>query len=274
MHFRSRRPHPSLAAYVDYYWRLSDAPKHDREHVAPSGTLEIVFNLHEDAIWILDPSDPERVARYSGAVVSGAHRGYFVIDTRAHAAIIGVHFRPGGAAPLLGVPPALLADRHADLEAIWGARAAELRDRLCAAGDVDEQFRILDGALMRRLDSEVRPRADVQVAMRRLVRANVQVGDVAAELAMSRRRLIEIFAAEVGVTPKVFSRIRRFKRAAALAKRSASPDWAQLAQACGYADQSHLVREFVSLSGLSPTALLRCSAGVKAHHAAAAGPRR
>lgn len=271
MLFQSRRPSPPLEDCVDYYWYLGDSPGHGREHVVPSGTLEIVFNLHEDEIRIYDPFDPRRFTRYRGALVSGAYRSHFVIDTRAHAAIVGVHFKAGGALALLGVPPGWLADSHVNLEAIWGVRAAELRERLCAARDLRERFLVLDGALMRRLGSAVRQREEVKLALWGLRRPDARIGQVAAEVGLSHRRLIELFTEEVGVTPKVFSRLQRFQRALTLAKQSASPDWAQMAVACGYFDQSHLIRDFVSLSGLSPKELLHRSANVKHLHATAGG---
>jgi len=85
--------------------------------------------------------------------------------------------------------------------------------------------------------------------------------------------LIELFAAQVGVAPKIFSRIGRFQRALTLAKQDESLDWPQLALDCGYFDQPHLIREFVSLSGLSPRELLQRSAVMEGHHAALAGRR-
>ena len=62
----------------------------------PSGTVGLVINLKDDRFVICDPVDSSGCSRYSGALVSGSYHECFVIETRAHAAILGVHFRPGG----------------------------------------------------------------------------------------------------------------------------------------------------------------------------------
>ena len=63
------------------------------------------------------------------------------------------------------------------------------------------------------------------------------------------------FASGVGLTPKELSRIARFQNLLRLLgwQRRPGPSWAELAARCGYADQAHLVREFKSLSGATPT---------------------
>lgn len=132
MEYLRHRPGPGLAPFVAYLWSLHDAPPHATERIVPSGTLELVVNLDEDEVRVVDPRTGT-VNGHSGAVVSGAYTRYFVIDPRQHAAMIGVHFRPGGARPFLGVPPGELADRHVDLEILWGHAAVTLRERLCRA---------------------------------------------------------------------------------------------------------------------------------------------
>jgi len=109
---------PPLAEFVEYFWALSDVPPHARERILPSGTLELVVNLNEDEFRIYDRLHPERFRRLSGAIVSGAYGGYFVIDTLEHASVIGVHFKPGGAPAVLGIPAGALADAHADLQTL------------------------------------------------------------------------------------------------------------------------------------------------------------
>jgi AraC-like DNA-binding protein len=86
---------------------------------------------------------------------------------------------------------------------------------------------------------------------------------------LSHRRLIQVFTAEVGMTPKLFGRIQRFQRALHAAQAVDAPDWAGLALGGKYCDQAHLIRDFVAFSGLSPTELSRRgSVAVKANHVA------
>ena len=101
--------------------------------------------------------------------------------------------------------------------------------------------------------------------------AEARVRDVARRVGLSQRRFIQVFAAEVGMTPKLYSRVQRFQRARALARKTA-PDWAGIAADCGYFDQSHLIRDFLAFSGLSPADYLRQrSERVLPNHLPAAG---
>lgn len=76
----------------------------------------------------------------------------------------------------------------------------------------------------------------------------------------SNRWFVEEFRHEVGLTPKLFCRVRRFQAMLQRAVREPRPDWSKLALACGYYDQSHLIRDFKLFSGLTPTeyAARRC----------------
>jgi AraC-like DNA-binding protein len=262
-----RRPGAPLARYVACLWAVRDSPVHSTERFVPSGAIELVVNLDDDALAIYDPGDLS-CRRYSGTVMSGAQRQYFVVDPHAHASMVGIHFRPGGAWPFLGVPPSELTDRHVDLETLWGRAALELRERLCCAATTAERFAVLEAVLQSRLQRAREGHPAVPVALEQLARPAVTVGEVAARLNLSRRRLIEVFTAEVGLTPKRLSRVLRFQRVSLLARRPGAPGWAQLALVCGYFDQSHLIRDVAEFTGTSPRQMVRCSAQVMDHHLA------
>ena len=259
MFLRTYTPGPPLDEYVDRFWFFSDTPPHPRERILPSGTAQLVINLTDDEIRIYDAPDAARPRRYAGAAVSGPYSNCFLIDPLVHASIIGVYFRPGRAAPVLGGPARDLADAHVDLEAVWGRTAAELRERLCAAATPAERFAVLEDVLLRRLRRAPPLHGAVPVALEAFEWADaaVKVRDLARQVGLSQRRFIQLFAAEVGLTPKLYGRVRRFQRAREMVRRDAKPDWAGVAAACGYFDQSHLIRDFGEFSGLSPRAYLK-----------------
>ena len=86
---------------------------------------------------------------------------------------------------------------------------------------------------------------------------DVRVRDVARRVGLSQRRFIQVFTAEVGLTPKLYCRVRRFQRAREMVRNTLAPDWTRVAVECGYFDQSHLIRDFHAFSGLSPGDYLR-----------------
>lgn len=251
-------PAAPLSAFVANLWALSDAPAHEKERIVPSGTLELVINLNENEFRIYDSLENQECRRFSGAIVSGAYDSFFVIDTAEHASVIGVHFKPGGAAPFLGLPACKLAGTHVDLDTLWGPAARQLREALCTARTLARRFQILEAALLAKLRGPFRRHAAVQKALGEL-RRGTAVRDIVGQVGLSHRRFIEVFSSEVGIRPKLFGRIERFQRASALTHRQASPDWSKIAVECGYFDQSHLIRDFMAFSGFAPAEFVRHS---------------
>jgi transcriptional regulator GlxA family with amidase domain len=83
----------------------------------------------------------------------------------------------------------------------------------------------------------------------------VAVADLATALGVSPRQLHRRFLADVGVSPKRLERLARFARAWRQAVMGPPLTWADLAFANGYADQSHLVREFRTFGARPPAHL-------------------
>lgn len=249
-------PRPPLAALVDHLWHLRDAPEHARERILPGGTLELVFNLAEDEVRVYDGAGELPCRRLPGAVVSGVFSRCFVIDTRQHASMMGVHFKPGGAFPFLRRVPALeLANSHRELSALWGSKAPRLRERLRSAASVPQRFALLEVALLEELALAAPGHRVIPPAVRALASPGVPITELAAQANLSHRRLIELFSQEVGSTPKLFQRLRRLQRGLALARGSRQlrgSSGAQLAQLAGYCDQSHWIRDCVAFTGLTP----------------------
>jgi AraC-like DNA-binding protein len=260
MRFSTIKPAGLLSDFVDNFWLYEGYEgEHSNERILPTGTLELVINLRENELRIYEAEQPNRCSRFSGAIVSGAYGKGFLSDTEEEAFIMGIHFKPGGAFPFLGVPAGELADTHVDLELLWGSSAISLRERLCEASTAAERFNLLQESLIRKIFRPMEHHYAVSTALDLFGRQiDATVRDMARKVGLSQRRFIQVFKEEVGVTPKLFSRVQRFQRARAIIHRQEqAADWAGVAMECGYFDQSHLIREFLEFSSLSPAAYLR-----------------
>src|SRR5262249_866875 len=251
---RAYRPAFPLAGFVDYFWiyRGFHSPQL-KERIFPTGTFEVVFNLQRDALRIYQSlgSEPNQ---FSGAVVSGPYGAGFFTDTTEEAAVIGIHFKPGGAFPFLGISADALSEMHLDLGAIWGSAACEVRERLCEASTSRQQFRLLENFLLARLRRPWEHHPAVALALQGFSKNNkpTLVRKLPQQAGYSDRRFIDLFRVEVGLNPKLFNRIQRFQRLLAQIDPTARPNWSELALICGYFDQSHLIRDFLAFTGVSP----------------------
>jgi AraC-like DNA-binding protein len=96
-----------------------------------------------------------------------------------------------------------------------------------------------------------RPDSAVQAAVRRLRDPTQRVEALAADLGFSERQLRRRFLTSAGYGPKVLQRVLRLRRFIAGERN----DLARAALDAGYADQAHLARECLRLTGLSPSQL-------------------
>lgn len=90
-----------------------------------------------------------------------------------------------------------------------------------------------------------------------------RIAEVAPAVGLSVRQLERRFRAAAGLTPKQFARLRRVRAAAVTLVKDAGSGWAQRAAEMGFADQPHLTREFVAVTGRPPAAFAGYVAGIE-----------
>jgi AraC-like DNA-binding protein len=262
MMFCRHIPGPPLASYVDWFWYYDDwHPDHSREHVLPDGTFELIVNLRDEHRKLFDRKDAARYQSFRRGWLSGTQSEYIVIDALPGSSMIGVHFKPGGIGPFVGMGAHELRDRVVELDALWGSAAFDLRERLLEAPGPRAKFRVLEQLLLKKLSSARTASNNAKAVSCAVNRFSQQphvqrIRDVASELGISHKHFIEEFRREVGLTPKLFCRIRRFQEVLAQIGSRGAVEWADVAVSCGYYDQAHFVNDFQAFAGQNPTAYL------------------
>jgi AraC-like DNA-binding protein len=169
---------------------------------------------------------------------------------------LGLRLRPGVAGAVLGMPASEVLDVHTRLEDLLGRWAIELGERLAETNGDEEAFALIERAVGSRVE-DGGPDPLVLAATRRLGFPGSRVDELAESLGISERQLRRRFHDSVGYGPKTLDRVLRFRRLVAQtgAVAAGESDLARVAADLGYADQAHMTRDCVRLSGLTPAQL-------------------
>jgi AraC-like DNA-binding protein len=250
-----RPPLPGLAAVVRTVWiQRTGGVAYVQRHL-PTGGVEIHLPIG---------GHPRLLGPLTGPEIE-------VIP--AHTTIVGVRFHPGTAPPLPAVLNDLV-DQRLGLAQLWGSSVDRLVEAMARAGTPERALMLAQAHLVQEFRRAVRVDPLVREAAAALLPwHSVNIDAVATHLALSASQLRRRCLHAVGVSPKVLQRTLRFQGFLALAQAGATASgrrgvdgMAGLAIDVGYADQAHLSRECLRLTGLTPRHLLdgsidRCACG-------------
>jgi AraC-like DNA-binding protein len=258
-------PHPKLAAFIDGFCLTENddpSPVSTGERYLPAGKMELNILLGGGTIREYDRHHhrPDLFEDFHSGELSGVNSKFATGDTANLVSLIKVLFKPYGAHPLLPFPISEVFNQPVSLDTLWGAAANDLCEQLQTAKTPQRKFRLLEQFLLARLDEERSPHPAVLYAVKEFQAAHGQgpVSEVTERLGLRPKRFIRLFREAVGLTPKLFCRIRRFQQLLYLIERQEHPvEWAEMATMSGYFDQAHLIHDFQTFSGFTPEAYLK-----------------
>ena len=253
MFYLEEPPTPHLGSWIRSLWYCR-APRfvHRRERVLPNGCMQIILNLSRS--YLTDcGEDGKANRRLPRAIVVGTRAGYGVVDTADMEELVGILIQPGGFAGLFGERADLFFERSIGLEEVWAGTS--LTDRLCEVPTPVEKLKTLEVFLTGRLHLHPGTRRSelVDQALQLFQKEGFYVAECARSVGVSERRLSQVFREQVGMSPKMWCRIRRFQTAVRALHHGVDVPWAELALRCGYYDQSHFANDFRAFSGINPT---------------------
>jgi AraC-like DNA-binding protein len=254
--FQERPPPAALAEIVTCTWvqhipAMSVPYLHTR---TPDGSIEIAYQLDGGARpRIIGPrTRPTREAIAPGTTT------------------VGIRFRPGASAGVLGIPASKLVDQTVDLRDVWGSPVDRLVDELAIADTSDMVASCLLGAVHRASIGPSHPDPVVQLIIQSLRQNAKLLPDIGHVVGLSDRQVRRRCINAVGYGAKTLQRIVRFQRLLAAAHSEMEERLADLAVEHGYADQAHLTSESRRLTGLPPATFItemRASCAAHDHRA-------
>jgi len=232
---------PELAGLVEVIWETRGTTTEPQDRHYPHGMFELLVNLMGNRYRLLQPRG---TGTFATTWLVGQQLGPIVTAAPDRHHVLGIRLRPAGAYALLAAPLGVVTGLVVELEdlvgptvaARFGLAAAWLAARLAAA-------RAIDPAIAW---------AAAEIEARE---GRVAIAELRRETGLSKTRLAAAFREQIGVTPKVYARLVRFRLALAMLESGIGP-LADVALAAGYYDQPHFNAEFRDLTGQSPRELL------------------
>jgi AraC-like DNA-binding protein len=217
----------------------------------PSRHAHLIISLDSPIDVLQMPSHTQRAGRYR-ALVSGLQDAPAQVRRGGSQEIVHAFLRPAGLRAILHASPAELTSHVVELSDLWGRAAELLVQQLREAATWELRFAVLDDAFVRAL-VPIQRHAAVAWAWQQLAarhgRTSIEV--LARGIGWTRQHLTHRFRAELGVGPKTAARIFRFERACRLIK-DTRLRLVDVAAACGYRDQPHMIREWLALANCTP----------------------
>ncbi len=202
---------------------------------------------------MLDIERGTKVAAPTVGVFGPLSHYHYKMEVPGHLRTFSARLQPAGAVQLLGIKPSELVDTFAPI-----ALPDSLLEALQAANSWQAMVAPVDAWLADlargKLGSDAVTRAANHL---REARGIVSVQDLADEAGLSLRQFQRRFQALTGLNPKHYARICRIGQAVHRKELEPGASWTELALECGYADQSHFIRDFKALTGSLPRDFLR-----------------
>lgn len=221
--------------------------------VVPDPCLSIAFACRRDAAGrVVEPR----------LLFVGPVRSPRVTTQTPGSELVAVRFFPEWGQQFLGIHPGEHPDAVVDLASVTDRGDRSLPERLEETRSPLDALHVMMTALAREAATMRDPSgcdalASHASAVLRRSGGSMEMDRLAALHGVSGRHLRRAFRAPVGLSPKTLAGMLRFQRLLLASDLAATPDWADLALQCGYADQAHMIREFKRLTGATPAALHR-----------------
>ncbi|MBI1826895.1 MAG: helix-turn-helix transcriptional regulator [Planctomycetes bacterium] len=223
--------------------------------MTPDGCVELVFARDRSSGRVKCDDPNAKTARECGeSFVLGLTTRPFHFGYDKAGQWFGIRLRPAAAVRLFGGDLAATTDKVrsvGDLVPRLANRVAEILESSAAPHSVERVARAVADSMPDCVNRQV-DRAGRALTAITQTKGAICLSALSRELGVCSRQLDRDFDQYLGICPKLFARISRFRAAWESSFGANQESWASIAYRLGYADQAHFCREFHEFSGLTP----------------------
>lgn len=250
--FKIIQPSALLTPYVKNYWLLKtacDSPALAR--TVPTGMMNLIFHRGNRLLSVHDNDLHPRV------FLNGQEKTFADLEYTGQINMISVVFKSVGVRAFFNLPINKLNNLRVTAGDLRDKELAELEQSLTSTEDDQICILLIEQFLLKRLSRLAEHNLKrIETTIRLINSGQTDIMKLADTACLSTKQFQRVFSEYVGSNPKEFSRTIRFQKALHILETTPQISLTTLAYECGYFDQSHMIKEFKSLSGYTPSEYL------------------
>jgi len=250
--------HPALSQVVDtmIIMKVDDfsvIPISSQFYYPWSAQTNLFFTISDQIVTVKDKGETV-FTTYPANFIIGPNLVERVVQCPNQHYVLGITFRPGGLQRLCGLPLNEIINASIDASFIFGKEINHLSEQLAEVANQGELLNFVETFLLNKME-KIQQLTPFDMAIAELVRSdgNLSMDEVSRLACVSGRQFERKSTERLGMPPKLFARLIRFSKAYMLKETSPNITWTSIAHQCGYYDQMHLIRDFKTFSGYTPS---------------------
>lgn len=247
MIFKEYKPSISLLPYIETYWIAKGYAKtKEIDKIFPDGCVDIIFSFNQM------PNNGALVPYLPNLI--GTMTTFSEISYYQNISMLGIRFKPAGITAFTKIPINYFTDSKTDLTLIDTLFEEKFYAKLPELETSIAKIKHIDLYLNQRLISIFELNNQIVFATELIKKTNGRLPliDIANRSCLSLRNFERKFKTAVGISPKTFSKIIKFKHTLSYIKKNPTESLFSIAVDCGYYDHSHLIKDFKTFTGNTP----------------------
>ncbi len=254
MNYQTFKPHKDLESIVKFYWTLEVPfdPKNKKQKIVPDGCIEMTFNLGNKIKRYTSEND---FILHPNAMVMGQRTKSYYILPVGNVDTFAICFYPIGFGNFVKTTLENLVDKETPIAELFGqAEANELEQQIVEAIDTEQRINIVETFLLKKLNLKNIINNIVKSTVDAILKTNgtTLINIILKDNISKRRQLERHFKKQIGISPKQLSKAIRLQATLQLLLNKKSLTLTDIAYESDYFDQSHFIKDFKDLVGVTP----------------------
>jgi AraC-like DNA-binding protein len=252
MKFRTIHPQSSISKYVSSILIIENYNQQD-DFILPlfaNGSPTLVFNTAKATS---KNNNINKLTLYGQTITPSE------LSIKSHFTLIAYFLFPDALISLFNISAGELTDGNVELNFFKQAQSYNLQEQLLNTTMLNYRLDLLNNFIKKLADNATSINSITEFATKKIKQSNGQLSlkKIQQELCITERTLQRLFETNIGLSPKMYSRICQFQSAFQQLNQNRYSKFSDIAYQNGYADQSHFTRVFQEFTNLTPKAYLQ-----------------